>query len=594
MINSPIEKIKESLSISDIISSYIKIDPVGANFKAKCPFHNEKTASFFISPVRGTYYCFGCGAKGDMINFVQEFEGLDFMGALKILASRAGVDITHESKGIKDEKERLYTIMEEAVLFYEKNLSLYPEARNYLENRGLKLETINNFRIGYIQNEWRVLSDYLKQKGYTETEIEKAGLGKKSEKVNSFGQATFYDRFRSRIMFPIFDSSGRTIAFSGRIFPDLPIDTNENPPAKYLNSPDTVLFNKSNVLYGIDKAKGEIRRLDYTIMVEGQMDLIMSHQIGCKNTVALSGTGFSENLASKENIVNNFGIIKRLSNNIMFAFDSDKAGIKASMRASNIALSIGMDVKIIKIPGEKDPADYIRINNDGWKELIKGAKHAIVFFLEQSISMVSDRRELLKSVKDNVLPLVVELEGNMEKAHFVKIIANTLNISEDVIWGDIQNLEKISITQNNFISEEINSQMGLKRKDYVERKIMAIMFWQETKTEPQVNKQEVEMKIVSIGGQEYWKKLFDWAEPLKKELAFEAEVFYEGSTKLKEDLDELYLNLEEDFLKTELESSMELLSKTEKEGNLEKTTEMLSKCQEISKKIQDVKNKRFK
>src|SRR3989344_6165023 len=334
MINSPIEKIKESLSISDVISSYIKIDQVGSNFKAKCPFHNEKTPSFFISPARGTYYCFGCGAKGDMINFVQEFEGLDFIGALKILASRAGVDISYESKDIKDERERLYRIMEDAVLFFEKNLTLYPEARNYLENRGLKNETINDFRIGYARNEWRLLSDFLRQKGYTEVEIEKAGLGKKSEKVNTKGQSIFYDRFRSRIMFPIFDSSGRTIALSGRIFPEVSTKDDENAPAKYLNSPDTVLFNKSNVLYGIDKAKGEIRRLDYTIMVEGQMDLILSHQIGCKNTVALSGTGFSENLSSKENIVNNFGIIKRLSNNIMFAFDSDKAGIKASDRAS--------------------------------------------------------------------------------------------------------------------------------------------------------------------------------------------------------------------------------------------------------------------
>ncbi len=587
MTNAPIEKIKERLSISDVISSYLQIDPAGSNFKAKCPFHNEKTPSFFISPARGTYYCFGCGAKGDMINFVQEFEGLDFMGALKILASRAGVELTYESKEIKDERERLYKIMEDATAFYQKNLTLYPEVRNYLEARGITEETMKEFQIGYVPNEWRLLSDYLRQKGYTEIEIEKAGLGKKSDKVNERGQATFYDRFRSRIMFPIADSSGRPIAFSGRIFPE------DKDSAKYLNSPDTVLYNKSNVLYGIDKAKGEIRRQNYTVMVEGQMDLIMSHQIGCKNTVAVSGTGLSENIASKEHVVNNLGIVKRLSNNIMLAFDSDKAGLAASARATYIAIGLGMDVKIVKIPGEKDPADYIKANGDGWKELLRNAKPAIEFYLHQILETEQDRHKLMKSVKETVLPFVVALEGNMEKAHFVKVIASALQIAEDVVWGDVRSIEQENSYKPQNVLEEVKNSPQFNRKDYVERKIMGILLWQDGKSDPQVKRKDVEERIISIGGAEYLQKLTDWAESIAKELAFEAEVFYESSPSIHQDLGELYLNLEEDCLKLKLEESMELLSRVEKEGNMEQITPALQACQDISKKIQDVKNRRF-
>ncbi|MFA6274514.1 MAG: DNA primase, partial [Candidatus Paceibacterota bacterium] len=338
-MNSPVQKIKERLSIEEVVSSYIKLERAGANLKAKCPFHNEKTPSFFISPDRGSYYCFGCSAKGDIFTFVEEFEGLDFKGALKLLAEKAGVQLEDYkyNKEAESEKEKLYRAMEEATKFFENNLIENSEVLNYLKSRGLEDKTIKDFRIGFIKNDWRELYTFLQKKGFTEIELEKAGLIKKTEKG-------YYDRFRGRIMFPISDSSGRIIAFSGRLFQD------DGKSAKYLNSPETPIFNKSSVLYGLDRAKESIRKNNFSILVEGQFDLILSHQAGFRNTIATSGTALSDSTISKENVVSNLGLLRRLSGNIVLAFDADKAGFNAANRASKIALSFGMDVKVASMP----------------------------------------------------------------------------------------------------------------------------------------------------------------------------------------------------------------------------------------------------
>src|SRR3989344_9249259 len=235
-MNSPVAKIKERLSIEEVVSSYIKLDRAGINLKAKCPFHNEKTPSFFVSPDRGSYYCFGCGAGGDIFSFVEEFEGLDFKGALKLLADKAGIPLEHFNPKEESDKEKLYRVMEEAAKYFENNLLHNKEAQNYLKTRGLNEKSIKDFRIGFANLDWRLLYNYLVKKGFTDKEIEEAGLTKASDKG-------FYDRFRGRVMFPIMDSGGRVIAFSGRIFID------DGKSAKYLNSPETPVFNKSAVLY---------------------------------------------------------------------------------------------------------------------------------------------------------------------------------------------------------------------------------------------------------------------------------------------------------------------------------------------------------
>ena len=230
--------------------------------------------------------------------------------------------------------------MEEATVYFSDNLKQNKEASDYLISRGLTEGSIKDFRVGFASLDWRELYDHLHKGGFADIEIEKAGLAKKSEKG-------FYDRFRGRIMFPISDSSGRVIAFSGRIFID------DEKSAKYLNSPDTILFNKSAVLYGLDRAKESIRKNNFSILVEGQMDLILSHQAGYKNTIATSGTALSDSTVSKENAVSNLGLVRRLTDNIVLAFDADKAGFAASNRAGKIALSLGMDVKVAGSAGRR-------------------------------------------------------------------------------------------------------------------------------------------------------------------------------------------------------------------------------------------------
>jgi DNA primase len=280
MNRTNVEEIKARIPIEELIGSYIKVEKSGRSLKARCPFHNEKTPSFFISPERGGYYCFGCGAKGDIFSFVEQFEGLDFKGALKVLAERAGVSLAFDQK-TDGERDQLFKITEEAAKYFEEQFSKSKEAQDYVKSRGIKPETRQSFRIGWAPDGWQNLLNHLKKKSWTESLIEKAGFIKKSEKNDesegrsqTSANARYYDRFRGRIMFPITDSSGRVVAFTGRILHD------DGKSAKYLNSPETPIFTKSQILFGLDKAKSEIKRLNYSILVEGQMDLVLSHQVG--------------------------------------------------------------------------------------------------------------------------------------------------------------------------------------------------------------------------------------------------------------------------------------------------------------------------
>src|SRR3989338_4852317 len=254
-MSSPVEQIKDRLSIVDVISSYIKLEKSGSNLKACCPFHNEKSPSFFVSPTRGTFHCFGCSKGGDIFTFTEDIEGIGFQDALKLLADRAGIILQKENLEEKGEQNLQRKIINDASLFFEQNLANNIEAKNYLKDRGLKEETMKNFRVGYAPAEWRPLHSFLLGKGYKNEIIEKTGLIIRSEKSGPSGENIYYDRFRGRIMFPIADAQGRIVAFSGRIFKEMPGQKAESISAKYVNSPETELYNKSSILFGYDKAK---------------------------------------------------------------------------------------------------------------------------------------------------------------------------------------------------------------------------------------------------------------------------------------------------------------------------------------------------
>ncbi len=412
MQNRLVEEIKQRLPITEVLSTYITLEPSGTQFKARCPFHNEKTASFSVSPERGLYYCFGCGAKGDILNFVQQFEGLDFKGALKVLADRAGIPLTPPAGGSlhAEPTDSLYDALDNAAKKYSTILERNADALAYLQKRGLTQRTIEEFRIGYAPTEWRTIASDVDEKslGY----YERAGLIKKTEKG-------YYDRFRGRIMFPMMDGSGRIVAFSGRMFPD----TEEGP--KYLNSPETEVFQKSRVLFGFDKAKLAIKKHNFAILVEGQMDLVLSHQAGFKNTIATSGTAVSETTIGDASA--QLSVIARLTPNIFLAFDGDSAGQKALERAALVTLSMGMNPKVVALPEGMDPADFLKAGgpeqSEGWKELLKNSEHFILHTLHQLQKQALSAHQLKQSIRQKLFPFLARVPSAIERNIYLNTIA---------------------------------------------------------------------------------------------------------------------------------------------------------------------------
>ncbi len=591
-MDSPVQKIKERLKIEDVISSYIKLESSGSNLRARCPFHNEKTPSFFVSPGRNSYYCFGCSARGDIFTFVQEFEGLDFKGALKMLASRAGVVLDYKS--IKDDtvKDRIFLAMEEAGKFFEKNLPANTKATSYLESRGLSQKSISEFRIGFALNTWQELFNHLKKSGFSDKEIEIAGLAKKSEKDGK----SFYDRFRGRIMFPICDTSGRIIAFTGRILEDDPSNSSGQvaSQAKYLNSPETPIFSKSAVFFGLDKAKETIRKNNFSILVEGQMDLVLAHQAGFRNTIATSGTALSDQTLSKENIVSNLGLVRRLSQNIVLAFDGDKAGISAIKRAAKIALSLGMDVKVADMGEGLDPADLISKQGvDKWREVIRNSKHIILFVLDKTKKdSAGDERKFGRLILQEVLPYVAFLDSNVEQMHFIKKISDFTGIKEQSLQEDLKKVIKnIEPLQKEIIEIENNSR-EFARLDYIERKILGIIFWQKEKETSEFLFEEYIKDMTENTGMAF-EKMEGKYKDKKDDMIFEAEIFYGQNANLKKDFMELVQNFKEEYFKEELGRRMKELQKAEIEKDKELSAKILKECQDLNNKIEIIKQNKF-
>ncbi|MCR4311596.1 MAG: DNA primase [Candidatus Taylorbacteria bacterium] len=544
-MGSSVEQIKERLSITDVVGSYVQLEKAGSNYKARCPFHNEKTPSFFVSPSRNSYYCFGCTAKGDIFSFVEHFEGLDFVGALKVLAQRAGVELVRENPKAKSEKDRLYAVLESATTFFEKHLAENAEAKTYLTKRGVTADTIKGWRLGFAPNEWRTLHDALQKQGFTSQEMLSAGLIKKSEKAD----AGFYDMFRGRIMFPISDSSDRVIGFSARIMPAL----DDGKTGKYVNSPETVLFNKSRILYGLNKAKFDIRKRNYSIMVEGQMDLIMSHQAGFTNTVATSGTALSDDTVA-DDAVTNLGLLTRLSSNCILAFDSDEAGFKASARNAKIALAIGMDVKVAKMPAGDDPADIIVRNSEEWKLIIKNASHVIDYSLDVLLEKKLDPRTLGKQVQTLVLPYVASLKSVIDQGHFMSKISKATGIKEDALW---QEMEKLSVApQNTSPSPEVSKPVLLNRQNAIERKIAGIILWQSSEKEPLIDVNNLSNSFRELVGDKRYSELIDSSD--KTDFVYEAEKAYTNARHLPIETAELLLNIEEEIVNEQLTKLNEL------------------------------------
>lgn len=410
-----VERIKEKLSIVEVVSPYVKLVKAGRYYKGLSPFNKEKTPSFYVNPERGTYYCFSSGQGGDAFTFMEKMEGVDFKGALKLLAEKAGVPLeyTKGNKQLAEKVDRLREAMARAEAFYARNLSEGTASYEYALSRGLTPETIRSWSLGYAPDAWRALLEELSGAGFTVPELLACGLIKEADGK----PGTYYDRFRNRLMFPIRDGAGRVVAFTGRA-----LDPNDQ--AKYLNSPETELFKKSQVLFGMDRAKDAIRTRGFALLVEGQFDLILLHQIGFGNAIALSGTALSrEHLA----------LVKRYSDNLMLALDADRAGLAASAKNAHAALGAGMRVKAVRMPLGKDPADLAKDTPQDFARRVQEAEPIVEFFLSVLAGSEADQHRLVVAVERIVLPLIRAMKSSMEREHFVGVVARHLGSSAESV-----------------------------------------------------------------------------------------------------------------------------------------------------------------
>ena len=420
-IKDIIEEIKSRCDIANIISSYINIKPSGTNYKGLCPFHGEKTPSFYINTSKQIYKCFGCGEGGDVINFVMRIENLDFMDAVKLLADRCGIEINtqvDESTKERIEKSKKFQdIHVEAARFYFSNLiKTKNPGYEYLRKRGLDDKIIKKFGLGYSLDSWNSLMNYLISIGYKNEDLIECGLfGYKSETKK------IYDKFRNRVMFPIFDYRGNVIGFGGRVLDDsLP---------KYLNSPDTLIFNKRQNLYGLNFVRKEIKDRSI-ILVEGYMDLISLYQYGIKNVVATLGTALTDGQGS---------LIKRYADTAIISYDSDEAGIKATLRAIEILNKLDINVKVLNLKECKDPDEFIRKYGVlEFEKEIKNSTHYIKYKidnLKRNFNIQNDE-ERVKFTKESS-KIIKEIKSPVEADYYIKYLSEESKISIESIKKEV-------------------------------------------------------------------------------------------------------------------------------------------------------------
>ena len=432
MAGADVEKIKARLNIADVVGQYVPLKKAGRNYTARCPFHKERTPSFFVSPERGTYMCFGCGEKGDAFSFVQKMEGSDFPTVLAQLAEKAGVTLEHRAPKRPEDKqkeEHLREVCEDAAVFFEAKLAERKDVQEYLRKRGVEPTTKAVWRLGYAPAAWEELSKHLLAKGFSKEHIVEAGFAIRSEKK----PGEIFDRFRGRIIFPIMDTGGRVVAVSGRYFEKVHGSRDDDEPAKYVNSPETLLFKKSRILYGFDRAKQAIRKADCILLVEGQFDLILAHQSGLPFTVALSGTALTQEHLS---------LLGRFSKRLILALDADQAGLRSGLKSTIMALKDGFEVKVPTFPEGKDPADLAGQNSELLKAAIRTSKPAVEFFLDAvrdslPVGRHGDDRAYERLVEAQVLPLIAALKSRIEQAHFVSLVAARLKVPEDAVMAEV-------------------------------------------------------------------------------------------------------------------------------------------------------------
>ena len=571
------EQIKDKLDIVDFIGAYVQLKPAGKNLKGTCPFHKEKTPSFMVSGDRQMWHCFGsCSEGGDIIKFLMKYENIEFSEALKVLAEKAGIEIRKVSPMEQKQFGILYDINEVAKQFFKNALLNSREAQDYLNSRKLNKETMDEFGVGFSPTNPDELTLYLINLGYEIKDIERAGLNFKSERGG------YFDRFRGRIMFPIDNHFGKTVGFSGRILPKY----DNGDMGKYVNSPETLIYNKSKILYGLSKSKNFIREESRAVLVEGQMDFLMLWQDGVKNIVATSGTALTgEHLKA----------LRKQTDKLIFCFDNDEAGIKAAERNIELANQTDFGVNILILKDYKDPAEAVEKNPGIFKKLTENAKPIFEFYFEKYLPPANngDFSEIKKNIRF-VLSKIKNISSPIEKSHWLKELANRTKMDEKAL---IEEMEKLAGSSSKKTAEIVQNETFSQkdRLDLIADRVISIAIAQESlfikisdyadylpKEHLLVYEQLKNKRRTDDPG------IVKMLDSLSLRSGFELELFENDLDKLSKEFESLLFNLKAEYLKKERENLMLMISEAEKAGDGEKLENLLKKFDELSKIIQNV------
>lgn len=424
-MSQEVEEIKQRLDIVDVIQAYLPLKRAGGNYKGICPFHQEKSPSFMVSQTKQIWHCFGCHEGGDVLSFVQKMEGMSFFETLVLMGERVGVRVKKKAERpgeAPDVKQRLRELLAVSAKFYHAVLTTHPKAqlaRDYVLKRALTTETVAAFELGYAPESWDTLTKFLQTKGYRQEEMVAAGLV-----IFNQERKSYYDRFRHRFMIPLRDVLGHVVGFTARAIGE----TYEG--GKYINTPQTLLYDKSRLVFALDQAKQAIKEAGHVVVVEGNMDAISSHQAGVKAVVAVSGTAFTEA---------QIAIIKRFTKTLVFSFDADAAGLMAARRSVELALKAGMEVKMLTLPFGKDPDECIQKDVTAWKQAIAGAKPMLEEIIRRAVKNNDPySAQGKKAIEEDVLSLMASVSNPVEIDHYLRILSDEIQTQPQILFDALK------------------------------------------------------------------------------------------------------------------------------------------------------------
>lgn len=569
-----VEEVKKKTDMVTLVGEYVELKKAGRNFKGLCPFHHEKTPSFMVNEELQIFKCFGCGKGGDALTFLMEIEGLEFGEALTRLAERVGVKLVYQNRGEKrGEKEELLKIHLLAQEYYHYLLQKHEVgkwAREYLKERKINEKLIENFGLGFSPTGWDGLTRFLRdKKGFSEKVIEKSGLGIR-------GKRGMYDRFRGRLMFPLLDSGGKVVGFSGRVLPNL---ARKDEP-KYINSPETAIYHKSEMLFGLTQAKQEMRKKGQVVVVEGEIDMISSFAAGVGETVAIKGSALTEEMIER---------LARLVDTVILAMDADEAGEKAMKRSVEIAEKRGLEVKGVWWEEGKDPDEIARENSGKWRKIVEKAVPIYELVMKRSIAKWKDKGVGgVKKIVMEVIPYLAKIDNEIVREVWVKRLAESLEVSKERVWNETEKVRKGVVEKEDRGKKREKSEEKTEKGKKLARQLLAMLMQEGVEKKAEVRRILVDLKIGEVEGKllgrfldKKVKKAEEWIKKLPKELRGVAEECYLIEVvRGVEDrgMIEMAVELAREKLRGERKGLVEKLKKAEEEnkkGEIESLSEIL-------------------